>query len=322
MSEQSITVMVTGGSGLVGKAIEAMKEKDETMASWNWVFLRSKDGDLRDRDATEALFKQHQPTHIIHLAATVGGLFANMVQQVEFFRENSAINDNILSLSHAYGVQKVVSCLSTCIFPAEIEFPIKETDVHNGPPHDSNYGYAFAKRMLEVETRAYQEEYGCKFTTVIPTNVYGPHDNFDPEKSHVIPGLLHKCYLAKHQDKDFVMYGTGKPLRQFIYSEDLAELMLWCLQNYEEKEPIILAPDEEDELSIRQVTESIMKAMGYEGELKIDDTKSDGIYKKTASNAKLRSYLPDYKFTEFEEGITKTAQWFEENYDTARTGKK
>merc|ERR1712100_781148 len=125
--------------------------------------------------------------------------------------------------------------------------------LHSGPPHTSNEGYAYAKRMIDVLNRAYHEEYGCNFTSVIPTNIYGPHDNYNLEDSHVIPGPMHKIYNAKKNNEDFVVWGTGKPLRQFIYSRDLARLFLWVLRSYDEREPIILSVGEEDEVSIADV---------------------------------------------------------------------
>jgi len=190
-------IMVTGGTGLVGAAIQAFiaeEAKDaKTERKEQWVFLSSRDGDLRSRSDTEAIFTKHQPTHVIHLAAKVGGLFANMRQKVEFFRENILINDNIMECCRIYKVKKLVSFLSTCIFPYKTQYPIDETILHNGPPAASKEAYAYAKRLIDPMNRANAEEYGCNFTSIIPTNIYGPSDNFSIESGHVIPGLIHKC---------------------------------------------------------------------------------------------------------------------------------
>jgi GDP-L-fucose synthase len=310
-------ILVTGGTGLVGKAVEEVSKK-EPVEGEEWVFLSSKDGDLRDLAQTRAIFEKYKPTHVIHLAAFVGGLFRNLKYKVEFYRYNVLMNDNIMECSREFGVKKLVSCLSTCIFPDKTTYPIDETMVHNGPPHTSNEGYAYAKRMIDTMNRCYHEEYGSNFTSIIPTNVYGPHDNFSIQDGHVIPGLIHKCYLAKEKGEDFVIWGSGSPLRQFIYSEDLARLTMWVMREYDSVDPIILSVDEAAEVSIKDVAMMVAKAMKFEGKVVMDTSKSDGQYKKTASNAKLRSYLPDYTFMPMEEGIQRAVDWFVENYDAAR----
>jgi len=312
------TILVTGGTGLYGKAIEAVISKDEQAKDETWVFLSSKDGNLVDRAAVDAIFEKHKPTHVIHLAAKVGGLFHNMRKKVDFYRENTLINDNVMECCRIHGVKKLVSCLSTCIFPDKTTYPIDETMVHNGPPHNSNLGYSVAKRMVDVMNHCYHDQYGLNFTSVIPTNIYGPHDNFGIEDGHVIPGLIHKCYMAKQNNTDFVIWGTGSPLRQFIYSEDLADLTVWVLRNYESIEPIILSVDEAAEVTIKEIAELVAEAMEFKGNLVCDTTKADGQHKKTASNAKLRTLLPEYNFTGIKEGIKKSVDWFVANYETAR----
>jgi len=312
-------ILVTGGTGLVGKGIEAHlateaeKHKDE-----KWVYLSSKEADLRNLASTKAAFEKHKPTHVIHLAAMVGGLFKNMRLKLEFFRENMAINDNVLECSREYKVEKLVSCLSTCIFPDKISYPIDETMVHLGPPHTSNEGYAYAKRMLDVTSRLYRESAGCNFVSVIPTNIYGPHDNYNLEDSHVIPGLIHKCAIAMDKETDLTIWGSGKPLRQFIYSQDLGALLVWTLFNYNEAEPIILSVGEEDEVSIADVALAVSDAMKFKGNVVFDTSKSDGQFKKTASNKKLLSLYPDFTFTPWREAIQKSCDWFIQNRDKAR----
>jgi len=293
MADGKVTILVTGGTGLYGRAIQEVIKSDAQAQSENWVFLSSKDGDLIDRSAVEKIFEKHKPTHCIHLAAKVGGLFHNMRKKVDFYRDNTIINDNVMECCRIHGVQKLVSCLSTCIFPDKTPYPIDETMVHNGPPHTSNMGYSVAKRMIDVMNHCYKDQYGKDWTSVIPTNIYGPHDNFAIEDGHVIPGLIHKCYAAKRDGTDFVIWGSGSPLRQFIFSK-------------------------EAEVSIKEVAEMIAKAMEFKGNLICDTTKADGQHKKTASNKKLRSFLPDYKFTTIEDGIKESVDWFVANYDTAR----
>uniref|UniRef100_A0A6P7G917 GDP-L-fucose synthase n=1 Tax=Diabrotica virgifera virgifera TaxID=50390 RepID=A0A6P7G917_DIAVI len=274
-------ILVTGGTGLVGSAIKEIiqleKRTDET-----WVFLSSKDGDLCDYNETKKIFEKHQPTHVIHLAAMVGGLFHNMSHNLDF----------------------LVSA---------------ETYVHNGPPHPSNFGYSYAKRLIDIQNKAYHQQHGCMFTSVIPCNVFGPHDNYNLESSHVIPGLIRKLNdIIQQGGNTFTVMGTGTPLRQFIYSLDLAKLFLWVLREYQEVEPIILSVDEKSEVSIKELAEEIAKAFDFKGEISFDTTKADGQYKKTASNKKLRKYLPDFEFTPFSVAVKNSVDWYRENYKTAR----
>lgn len=314
-------ILVTGGSGLVGQAIKAVAEAERAAGenvNDRFVFLSSKDGDLRSIDECRTIFTKYQPTHVIHLAAFVGGLYRNMKYPVEFWQYNIAMNENIMKLSHEFNVAKLVSCLSTCIFPDKTTFPIDETMIHNGPPHFSNEAYAYAKRMIDVQNRIYNSQYGCKFTSVIPTNVYGAYDNYHLEDSHVIPGLVHKVYLAKKNNTPLTVWGSGAPLRQFIYSTDLAKLFLWTLRSYDDPSPIILSVDESDEITIKQLVEYIVDAMEFTGEVTFDTTKADGQYKKTASNAKLRKLNPTFEFTPIKQGIKESVEWFVNNYETAR----
>jgi len=317
MGGASTVVLVTGGTGLVGRAIQEVIEA-ESKSDEKWVFAGSKDADLRDIAATRALFARVKPTHVIHLAAFVGGLFRNLKYKTEFFRYNVQMNDSVMQCCKEFDVKKLVSCLSTCIFPNKTTYPINETMLHDGAPHTSNEGYAYAKRMIDVMNRMYNSQYGCKFTSVIPTNIYGKHDNFSIQDGHVIPGLIHKCYKAKQAGSDFTVWGTGKPQRQFIYSLDLARLMVWVMRTYDDPEPIILSVGEEAEVSIADVATNIAKAMNFTRAVKKDTTKSDGQFKKTADNTKLMKLYPDFKFTSIEDGLKETVQWFEQNYDTAR----
>lgn len=197
--------------------------------------------------------------------------------------------------------------------------------VHNGPPHPSNYGYSYAKRLIDVQNHAYHDKYGVLFTSVIPCNIFGPHDNYKPDVSHVIPGMIYRMHKLINDNKDtpesekiFTVYGSGKPLRQFIYSLDLAKLMIWVLRNYNSVEPIVLSVDEAQEVTIYEVAEAIAKAFDFQGKLVCDTTKADGQYKKTASNQKLRSLLPKFEFTNFSEAIKTSVHWYIDHYDEAR----
>jgi len=309
-------VLVSGGTGLVGSAIQ---EVSSQFPSADFVFISSKDYDLTDLSRTQEMFERYRPDYVIHLAACVGGLYKNMNNKVEMFEKNVVINYNIVKCSHDYKIKKLVACLSTCIFPDKTTYPINETMLHDGPPHFSNDAYAYAKRMLEVHCRMYNENFGDNFVCVIPTNIYGKHDNFHLEDGHVLPALIHKCFLAKKSGKDFVIKGSGKPLRQFIYSVDLANLILLVLFNENiSSDSIILSVPENAEVSIKDVGYFIAKAFEYEDRVVFDERFADGQYKKTADNSKLLGFFPDFQFTSIEKGIQETITWFLDNFEHSR----
>ena len=327
-------VLVTGGSGLVGSALRHMCGAD---LKYRFVFASSRNCNLTDYDATLRYFRAVAPDAVIHLAAAVGGLFKNMRCKVDMFETNARINMNVLRVCHELGVSKVVSCLSTCIFPDSLskDAQINESMLHAGPPHASNDAYAYAKRMLEVQSRCYKEQHGRNFVCVIPTNIYGPHDNFHLDDAHVIPALIHKCYLAKQQGVPLVVAGSGAPLRQFIYSRDLAHLLIWVLEHYNATSDattfmagdgagagagtLILSVDPADEISIAQVVQHIADAIGFENGIVYDTAQADGQFKKTADNSKFkRLYGSPFAFTPIRQGLRETVQWFIQNYNDAR----
>jgi len=311
--------LLTGAGGLVGSTINAdVKVLGRKPPFPGYKEQNKRWCDLTSYKDTYELFKQQQPTHVIHCAGRVGGLKANSEHLGEFFYENMMINLNVLEAARKCNVQKVVSFLSTCIFPDKVKYPLTEDKMHSGEPHPSNYGYAYAKRMLEVQSRAYADQYGMKCVCVIPTNIYGPHDNFNLESSHVVPALIHKCYLAKKYNTDLVIWGSGKPLREFIYSEDVGEITQLICDYYEGSEPLIISNS--IEVSIKQLVETIVKAMDFRGKVIYDKTKPDGQYRKPTTNLRLQDFIPECvnKFTPLEEGIQKTVDWFVENYETCR----
>lgn len=316
------TILVTGGYGLVGMAVQNIQHNYK----YKFIFVNSQMCDLRNLNDTKYLFKTYKPDYVIHLAANVGGLYKNMNQKTEMFEDNLLINLNVIKCCHLYKVKKCVSVLSTCVFPDKVNYPIQESSLHDGPPHFSNEGYAYAKRMLEVHSRLYNEQYGDNFICVIPTNIYGPHDNFSLVDGHVIPSLINRCYKAKLNNEPFVIKGTGSPLRQFIYSEDLAKLIMIILEKYNtchkiQKENIILSVSEKDEISIKEVAEIIAHEHTH-ANIEFDTVSSDGQYKKTADNTNLVSFIEkeniDFKFTSIKEGIKKTVEWFLQNYKNIR----
>lgn len=295
--------LVTGGTGLVGSAIIADVKVNRKY-------------DLTNPDICDSMFNEHKPTHVIHCAAKVGGLGGNMNYKGEYFHDNIMINTNVIESARKVGVTNLVSFLSTCVFPDNIEYPLTENKIHLGEPHFSNYPYAYAKRMADIQIRAYREQYGVNYTSVIPCNIYGPNDNFSLEHGHVIPMLMHKLYLAQQRNENFVVWGSGKPLREFIFSKDVAKLAEWALHNYDESEPIIFSTS--TEISIMDLVDLLVTEFEFKGKVIFDNSKPDGQLRKPSDNSKLKSYLPDFEFTSIEEGIKETVYWFKENYDRAR----
>jgi len=307
-------LLVTGQSGLVGSQFTG-----------DIISISSKVCDLRDPKSVDSLFsfytekelqKEFVVDRVIHCAAKVGGLGGNMNYKGEFYYDNIMINTNVIEASRKFGIKKLVCFLSTCVFPNKVEYPLTEDKIHFGPPHNSNYPYAYAKRMADIQIRSYREQYGLDYKCVIPTNIYGPNDNFNLENGHVIPSLIHKCYLAKKNKRPFIIWGTGKPKREFIFSKDVKDLSLWVLDEYKETEPIILSTSEE--ISIKDVVDLIIELMQFDGEVIWDKTKPDGQMRKPSDNSKIRNYLPNFEYTKIEDGLKLTIDWFMKNYDKSR----
>jgi GDP-L-fucose synthase len=309
-------IVVTGGFGLVGNGIRTVSKEYESQ--YDFIFISSKDFDLTKMEDTQAMFEKYTPNYVIHLAACVGGLFKNMNYRVEMLEKNLMINYNVVKCAHEFHVEKLIACLSTCIFPdTAVTYPIDETMLHNGPPHDSNYTYSYAKRMLEIHCRAYRESYGDCFYCIVPTNIYGPHDNFDLENGHVLPSLIHKCFLAKQQNEDFIIRGSGRPLRQFIFSFDLAKMILILLEK-NITDTIILSVPEEHEISIGEMGTIIAENFDYVDKIRFDSNYSDGQYKKTVDIQKWRENIGnDFVFTNIQDGIKQTIEWFVSNVSIA-----
>ena len=305
-------ILITGGTGLIGNAI-----KEETQKSNHEIyFMSSKDCDLTNYDQTYIFFEKYKPEYVIHLAANVGGLFKNMNNKINMFESNMKINMNVLEVCYKLKIYNVISCLSTCIFPDKTTYPIDENMIHLGEPHESNYAYAYAKRMLEVQSRAYNEQYGTNYACIIPCNIYGKYDNFNLDDSHVIPALIHKCYIAKQKNEKFIIYGSGKPLRQFIYSNDLAKIIMYLIDNNIKFDKLIISS--KYEITIKELAENIAKKFNYDHMIEYDCSKADGQYKKTANIDKLENIINNIEFTDIDIGLSNVIEWFKNNYDNIR----
>ena len=318
-------VLVTGGTGLVGKALQDIIRHTALETKFDWIFVGSFLDLSGDYMFVRNFFELYHPMFVIHLAAKVGGVYHNESNNLKMFQENIKINENIIRACDEFHVEKAVLCLSTCIYPDKVSsYPIHEEMLHDGRPHSSNEGYSYAKRMLEIQARLYNTTPGHKteFLCVIPTNIYGPHDNFNLETGHVIPSLIHKCYLAKKNGTPFTIRGSGGALRQFIYSQDVAEYIihvLFTLSPQQIPHGILLVPPEHDEKPIRHIVHEIANAFELPHDKVVFDTNyTDGQYRKTASNHLIQQFFPNIKQVSLELGIKRSVQWFIEHYDEAR----
>ena len=303
-------ILITGGTGMVGSAFKNIKTKHEL------ILVGSKDYDLTNHRETKKMLAHHNPNSVIHLAAKVGGVKSNSDYVADFFHDNIMINTNVLQVCKNRRVSKVLSLLSTCIYPDNPIYPLTENQIHNGEPHQSNFGYAYAKRMLEVHSRAIRSQYGLNYITAVPNNIYGPKDNFDLENGHVIPAMIRKFYEAKENNTDVVLWGSGEPLREFTYSTDIARALLFLLENYEGKAPINIGSTRE--ISIKKVSEIISKEIGFTGKVMWDITKPEGQLKKPSSNQKFLDICPNFCYTDLECGLKDTISWFKNSYPNVR----
>ena len=310
-----MNILITGGGGLVGQAMQKIQD-EYVFDDYQFVFPSRQDYDLLNMLQVESMMTDLKPDWVIHLAANVGGLYKNMNHKVQMLEDNLLMNYNVLRSCHEANVQNFIGCLSTCVFPDDVMYPIDETMLHSGAPHSTNDAYAHAKRMLEIHCNAYNQMYDRNYNCIIPTNVYGPHDNYNLEDSHVIPGLIHRCYIAKRDGKPFVVRGTGQVLRQFIHAEDLARATLQLMDKINQDNVIIA--DTEEEVAIEDIARLIAKEFDHVDNMIFDDTYSDGQYKKTADNTKMMNLLPDFKFLDINIGVRDTIKHFIENYDTIR----
>lgn len=318
-------ILITGGSGLLGNAaqlvfpVTASTFPSHSMLDLSdkpylkhcletWYFPLSA-GDSGARIDT-----------VIHLAGMVGGVKANTDRVSDFYQTNMEINNNVISTCAELKISKLVCCLSTCIYPDEkyVTYPLTEEQLHNGPPHDSNFGYAYAKRMVEVQLRAIRQQHGLQYISVIPNNMYGPCDNFDLENGHVLPSLIRKIWEAKINNKpSFTVWGDGEVFREFTYAEDIANAIKFCLEKYDDPMPINIGNTEEHRL--KDVIQLITKHLDYTGDILYDASKPKGQIRKPTSNKRFLDlgWKKEW-YTPLDVGLKKTCDWFKANYPNVR----
>jgi len=278
-------ILVTGAYGLVGSQFKGEEYERIGSADLNLINQKYIDEHFYWSEKTGDL-----PDGIIHCAAKVGGIQGNMNSQGQFFYENVAMNTAIIDSARKYGINKFIAFLSTCVFPDNVEYPLSP--------------------------ESYREQYGVNYFSVIPCNIYGANDNYNLESGHVIPMLIHKMHLAKKNNTEFKVWGSGTPLREFIFSEDVAKLTRLLYDNYDGSDPVILSTSEE--ISIGEVVKIIADVMEYDGNIIFDKTKPDGQHRKPSDNSVIKSMFPDFEFTPVREGLKKSIDWFNENYPKVR----
>jgi GDP-L-fucose synthase len=296
-------ILITGKTGTVGSNLK------------DGIGFSSSEFDLRDFSETEKLIRKTQPASIIHCAARVGGLGEHLRYKKELFYDNMLINMNVLEAARKSNVQRVLSFLSSCIYSDLASQPYNELNIHDSEPFEAHYPYGYSKRMLEVQRRIYYEQYGLKYNCVIPTNIYGLYDDFNIETGHVIGVLIHKCFLAVKNNTDFKVWGDGSQEREFLYSEDVAKLAYWALENYYDKEPVVFSNDQT--VKIKEIAEIIADTFKLKGNIIFETDKPSGQKSRKLSGNKLKK-LNNFEFTPIDVGIQKTINWFVENYKGAR----
>lgn len=297
-------VWVAGETGMVGHAVLKRLESE----SCEILNAPRSELDLTNQKATDDWIYEHAPDVIIMAAAKVGGIKANMEESASFLSENLAIGRNVLDAAHAHGVEKLIYLGSSCIYPKYADQPIQETALLTGMLEPTNEAYALAKIAGIKLGQYYLEQHKRKFISVMPTNLYGPYDKFDPEKSHVIPSLIHKMHQAKLDNKNTIaLWGSGTPLREFLYVEDLADAVIFILKHYEGSLPINIGSGEE--VSIHDLANKIKQIIGYKGDITFDTTMPDGTPRKLLDSSRLHN-LGWQANTALDQGLEKTYEWY------------
>ncbi len=303
-------IYLAGHNGLVGSAILRKLEKNGYK---NIIKKDFKELDLRDNDEVRKFFQEEKPEYVFLAAAKVGGIVANNEFGADFIYDNLAIELNIIKASQENGVKKLLFLGSSCIYPRDCQQPIKEEYLLTGPLEETNKPYAVAKIAGLIMCQAFNKQYGTNFISVMPTNLYGPGDNFDLKSSHVLPALIRKFHEAKVNNEPTVtVWGTGKAMREFLYVDDLADAVVFLMNNYDSSEIINIGVGKD--ISIKELAEIIKEIAAYKGKIEFDTEKPDGTPRKLLNTSKLTSTGWMHQTT-LEEGIKKTYEWYIQNFN-------
>jgi GDP-L-fucose synthase len=302
-------VVITGGAGFLGSHVV---KKVQERGCRTVTAPRSQDFDLRKEESIIRLFKNTLPDLVIHLAAVVGGIGANRAHPGKFFYDNAIMGLHLMEQARLFGVDKVVVIGTVCAYPKFTPVPFQEAELWNGYPEETNAPYGLAKKMLLVQSQAYRQEYGFNSIYLLPVNLYGPGDNFDPEVSHVIPALIKKCLEAVEAGQDeVVVWGTGGASREFLYVEDAAEAILLASEHYNGPEPVNLGSGVE--ISIKELVELIAELTGFKGRLVWDTTKPDGQPRRRLDTDRAEQTFGFRAQTDFREGLRRTIAWYRQH---------
>jgi len=306
-------ILVTGGNGLVGNAIKKVALKNP---QFDFIFIGREDYDLTKENEVESLFLKHKPNYVIHTAAKVGGIGGNMIGHADYFYQNILINSFFIHYAWKHNVEKLLAFSSVCVFPNDSQI-LKEENMHNGPPFSGNFAYAYAKRMVDVQIRAYKEQYNIKnYCSIIPSNIIGTHDFYNLQHGHVLPSLMHKIYLAKKNNSDLEVWGDGKSLREFIFADDLAVALVDLLKKDNIPERLTIAGNKQN--SIKEIVDMLVKASGFNGQVIFNGAKPNGQRNRQSDLSLFNALFPNFNFTNTEDSIRISYNWFEKNYPNVR----
>lgn len=312
---KSSKIFVAGHRGMVGSSVV---NKLQSSGYDNIVTKTRNQVDLSNQESVDSLFSQERFDYVILCAAKVGGILANNTYRADFIYDNIQISSNIIKASHSSGVQKLINLGSSCIYPKDADIPIKEEYLLTGVLENTNEPYAIAKIAALKMCEAFYQQYGSNFYSLMPCNLYGPGDNFDLQTSHVLPAFINKVNAAKLSNSNSVeVWGSGNPLREFLYVDDLADAIVFCLESISAKSIYSsgishLNCGSEDEVSIRDLLENIKQIIGYEGEVTFDPSKPDGTFRKKMDNSRIKNLGYSQKHT-LKEGLKKTYKWYKKN---------
>jgi nucleoside-diphosphate-sugar epimerase len=304
------TVMVTGGAGFLGgHLVEELQSRSDRVD----VFVpRSDEYDLRERADIRRAFVDSGADVVIHLAAKVGGIGANRENPGQYFYDNAVMGIELIEMARQFVVDKVTILGTICAYPEETPVPFREDDLFEGYPEPTNAPYGIAKKALLTQSKAYRDQYDSDSIYLMPVNLYGPRDDFDLETAHVIPAIIRKCVEARERNNDSITaWGTGEPTREFLYVEDAAKGILDATERYDRSEPVNLGSGME--ISIRELVETIADLTGFEGDIEWDTSKPDGQMRRRLDVSRAKEYFDWEATTDFETGLRRTVEWYEEH---------